>query len=119
MSLIPEQTQLEQDEALARRAIESAAQAFSHAAAVLNRVDSEIAGIGIDRALALLNANKAIGKARVDMLAQAGKALNAIRAASGLPQVNPAPEKLSLHIAWDDTSKKFIDVTPSEDPVEE
>lgn len=112
MSLLPTQTQLEQDEETAKQAIMVAAEAFNHAAAVLNNVDARIASMGVERALNLLNSNKELGLARVTMLGQAGAALNALRAASGLPANNPAPEALSLPIEWDADANQFVDTTP-------
>jgi hypothetical protein len=97
MSLIPTPSQAEQDLALLDNGILQVAEALNHAAARCKSAQGAVAGLPIDRFLAVLNADKPRTQAILDARARIGAAINAELDALGLDKYsNRAPVDLGV-----------------------
>jgi len=125
MSLIPTPTQSEQDLALLDNGILQVAEALNHAAARCKNAQGAVAGLPIDRFLAVLNADKPRTKAILEARARIGAAINAELDMLGLAKYGTrAPLELGVEgISFDGTEWIYtapIEPEPeiSEEPVE-
>ena len=120
MSLIPTPTQAEQDLALLDQGILQVAEALNHAAAKCQAAQKAIAGLPIDRFLAVLNADKPRTQAILEARARIGAAINAELDALSLAKYSTrAPLELGVEgISFDGTEWIYTAPEVPEDPAE-
>ena len=120
MSLLPTPTQAEQDLALLDQGILQVAEALNHAAAKCQAAQKAVAGLPIDRFLAVLNADKPRTQAILDARARIGAAINAELDALGLDKYSTrAPLELGIDgISFDGQDWIYTAPEVSEDPAE-